>query len=513
MEPTGGQKGRSSQLAARLLYAAAPPAFAALVYRGITGNYFYADDFLNLYQIRNLHVVEYLLTPHGGHVLFTRNLVFYAMASFFCTTAELYFWTVLVTHLLNVALLFRLLVLLTGSPRLACLGASLWGISPLHQQTLGWYSVYGHVLAATFVLLILCQAARLATREQVPSGFRILFWYGLALAASTSFGTGTAVSMVLPAALYLILPMRRARLWKRAVVLSLMLAVPLLYQSLLHAYEVIADVSLPPGSLGAYLKMYWRLILAGTYNLASFGFSSLLLGFLAPDRPFSAFAYTVLLLFAAALGTALWQSVPSRRRQLAAFVLLAGACYGVLATGRLMFALATPSPVLTRVARYHYLGLALLAVLLGLVAHHFARAVPLSSRLRSGLLAVWFLVGLAAYRDLGPAIQHHDKAREGTKRGLAMLRRLIQDAPPGEAVYIDNRSFPGMTSLAVPVVSFPGLAAAFTIFFPEDTVDGRRVYFVERSPRVFEATRRGRRTRMLVVPERPSETPETPQFL
>ena len=48
-------------------------AFTAAVYLPLTQNYFHTDDFLNLYQILNEPLPTYLLTPHGGHVLLTRN--------------------------------------------------------------------------------------------------------------------------------------------------------------------------------------------------------------------------------------------------------------------------------------------------------------------------------------------------------------------------------------------------------------------------------------------------------
>src|SRR5262249_48876359 len=50
-----------------------PLALAAVRYYPITGNYFFADDFLNLYHIADDPVPQYLITPNGGHVLLTRN--------------------------------------------------------------------------------------------------------------------------------------------------------------------------------------------------------------------------------------------------------------------------------------------------------------------------------------------------------------------------------------------------------------------------------------------------------
>src|SRR5262245_225374 len=81
-------------------------ALAAVAYYPVTANYFFADDFLNLYHIANDRLIEYLVMPNGGHVLFARNAVFYASRLLFGTNPAPYFWIVFVTHLVNVALAF-----------------------------------------------------------------------------------------------------------------------------------------------------------------------------------------------------------------------------------------------------------------------------------------------------------------------------------------------------------------------------------------------------------------------
>src|SRR5262245_13102587 len=129
-----------------------PIAFSAGVYGPILGNFFFADDFLNLYRIANLPLLEYVLTPHGGHVLVVRIASFWLFRAVFGLRPELFFAAVLCTHLLNVGLLFLAARALTGSALLACAAATAWGGAPLHQGTLGWYSVYGQVVSATALL-------------------------------------------------------------------------------------------------------------------------------------------------------------------------------------------------------------------------------------------------------------------------------------------------------------------------------------------------------------------------
>jgi len=61
---------------------------------------------------------------------------------------------------------------------------------------------------------------------------------------------------------------------------------------------------------------------------------------------------------------------------------------------------------------------------------------------------------------------------------------------------VPNRVFPpvGMH------VFFPGWAALFTIYYPRDVVDGRRVFFIEPNSMALEFARKGWRSRTLLVP-------------
>ena len=102
-------------------------------------------------------------------------------------------------------------------------------------------------------------------------------------------------------------------------------------------------------------------------------------------------------------------------------------------------------------------------------------------------------------------IDHHSKAREETRAALAGIERAIRAEPVGEPVFIKNELFRPV--FYYPTV-FPGLAAAFVIFYPEDTVSGRPVYFVESNPAVVKATRAGNRIAHLLIGEPPPNNGE-----
>lgn len=76
-----------------------------------------------------------------------RNAVFYLCWTVFGVHPAPYLWLAFLTHLLNVWLLFRVITLFTGSRMAATLGAAAWGACTLQRASVGYYAVYGHVLA------------------------------------------------------------------------------------------------------------------------------------------------------------------------------------------------------------------------------------------------------------------------------------------------------------------------------------------------------------------------------
>ena len=169
----------------RLLLAIVPVAFAALVFHSITGNYFYTDDFLNLYEISHDGFFRFVPEPSAGHLYLLRNAIFYLTYVLLGPHPAGYYWSAFLTHLLNVFLLFRVLEVFLGSDRLACFGATLWGVSPINEGSLGWYSVYGHVLATTLVLSVVLDVGRCRTAGAPPRTRRICRWLVLLVTAAS----------------------------------------------------------------------------------------------------------------------------------------------------------------------------------------------------------------------------------------------------------------------------------------------------------------------------------------
>lgn len=494
----GPKRGRAARFVTDPRLALPAIAFSALTYFHITRGYFIADDFINLYRIANLQPLEYLLTPHGGHVLLARNAVFDAMAQLFGMEARYYFWCVLLTHLVNVWLLFLLLVLLTESAHVASFGAALWGACPLQEGTLGWYSVYGHVLVATALLLILTEALRLQRLGVPPSCGRRAWWFFLALCAATSFGTGTALAAVLPVALVLLSPPSAPSRY-RPPLLSLLVIVPVMYFVLLGAYDRVLGISGATLRPDVLLIVDWWITVRATLKMMAYALVRLLLAFWSPTHLSLPLTYALAVFVGGAITYAALTNTTTRRRFMA-FALLVVSCYVVIAVGRGAFVVMTTEDGLNTASRHHYVGTMLLTVVCCIAVAQRPRGGWVGRVAPQVLLAAWYLMSAATYAILTPPSANNDSVRTRALNEVAALRAKIDSVPIGQPVYIKNRVFPPVVHFLVPVETFPGLAAAFVIYFPDNIVDGRPVYFVETRPSVLAATARGRRTRTLVVP-------------
>ncbi len=497
--------GQSSEIAPRTAWSwnrdqvllLPPLVLAAVVYFPITRNYFYLDDFLNLYHIVNDSPLRYVLRENGGHVLLVRNVLFYLTFALVGPRPELFYWSEFLTHLVNVALLFLVLQRLTGRAGLASFGAALWGASPLQEGTLGWYSVYGHALVGTMLLIVLAQATRLAGLGQRPSRRQRVLWCVLMLIGVTCFGTGVAMAVALPFTLFLLLPPAARGRWPP--LLPLVVLAPLVYVALTRLYEYSSGASAPVRAIARSIFSVLPDAARTFARITGVGVTRWLMGCFYPASFDAAHWYIVLLLFLVVVALCAWRASGLARRQMAGCLLLALACYAVIAIARSILQVA-PDTMIASLTRYHYAPTIPLTMLLCLMLR------PLVDRL-AGTPGVAVLV--AAYAGLivgyawrGPVIDRHDLEREQTREVLDAIRDAALKEPPGATVRITNVQFK-----AFPLYVFvPGWAAAFTMFNDSDMVEGRHVVFVESNPNIIRSHGDGRRIgRLLVPPDEPDK--------
>lgn len=486
------------------LWAALPILVAAWIWYPILGNYFVGDDFANLFLICNAPLVEYLLTPHAGHVEVVRNAVFYATARLFGTDAHAYFLTVWLTHLVNVGLLFAAVRRLTDSAAIACVAAILFGTCPAIEGSLGWYAVFGHVLVGTALLAILVDAAGLRRRGMTPGPVRLWIWAILALAGASSFGVGVAIAMVLPFALTWLLPAPRRRrvlppLW------PLLFAVPLIYVASYAAYHLIgypAEVA-KVRDMTADLGRGVMPVLRFTVELIAYAADRLLAGPL-PLTPYPSTGGALLAAAFAALAVwcVLW-SRPARRQVLLAALVLTFACYGIIGSGRILLLDYMERTEALAQLRYHYVGLITLSLAVAAILAAIGDALPRrGGRVAVPVLIGWMAIWLTALWLRPPLIDHHDSARIDAGFLGAWFQRRAREVAPGEDVYIPNYIFHSVGPLFYTRLEFPGWAGLFSIYFPSNTVAGRRIFFIEPDAAVREAHRHARLLAgVLVAPE------------
>ena len=480
------------------LLALPPLVLTAVVFFPLTHNYFFGDDFVHLYEIAQWPLGHFVFTPFAGHVLVVPNLVFWTLAKLVGPHPRPYFWLCLLTHLVNVGLLYRVIRMALGSDLLACFGATLWGACPAHEGTLGWYSVYGQVLATTFVLGALLDGiapGALSTR-------RALGWMVLLLLAATSFGTAIGPAVVSPLALWLLRPTAFARRPAAALVTLVPVLVVGCYLGL-QAFAAHVEMAQLPGASAAALRATaaqgWQPVVVLLLHLVAAGLAHLCLGFAGPLAPYpSVAAYAVAGVLAAGVVWTCTRRAAPGRRLILAFLLLAFACYGAIAVGRVAFYLQA-GVALDRAAsatRYHYLASTALTLVVCTVLASLADVVA-RQRVRDAALGAWLAATVALYATSGLRFDAHAPARQEIVRLLAAVQQRVARAAPGEPITMMNRP---LVAVGPWGRKFPGWAAAFMIFSPTNEVDGHTFRFLERDPITIEAVRRtGGRVATLVV--------------
>lgn len=480
LSPTATHRAGRAGCVVALAVALLAMAMSAAVFVPILGAYFHGDDFVHLFQIANYDLGTNLIIPHAGHVYAVRNFVFYACWWAFGMEPAGYYAVALATHLVNVALLFAVIRRLTGRTALAGFGAALWGACPLHAGVLNWYSVYGHALAGTMLLLILVRLAALVRSGETLRRREGWVWYALALVGTTCFGVGIAVAMVLPWVIWLWLPHRSV--WWRPPLASLVVVVPLLYVVLLciyaHAWgddgSVVSWASLA-GFIGIWLPL-------ALWEVSMFGVTFLLLGpwsagELGRGIPLDAWLAVGSVVIIALVAVAATDRRP--RRPLLACALLAVATYGIIMAGRGAFFVDAPE-FLHLATRYHYVPLIPVTIALCIGLQSAAERLQVPRRVAAAAFALWITAWSIRIATLPAWIDTWSEEHAHVEQLVDTVRTLAAAAPPGEPVYIRNRMFqPVLVPSSRP--SFANWAGAFTLYFPSGTVDGVRVYFVERN--------------------------------
>jgi hypothetical protein len=449
------------------------------VFWPLTRVYFFADDFVAMLDIANRGFLRFVIEPFGGHLYLVRNAIFYVVYRLFGFDPRPYYWSALLTHLVNVWLFFRVARAFTGSPALACLGATLWGTCPILEGALGWYSVYGQVLVGTILLVVLerVQASPAPVAGRVVAG-----WCALLLAGMFCFGVGIGVALVFPLVLFLLRPDALAERGSQVVVLSLVAVVPVLYFGIRRLYFHFVPMPMQDAILEAVALSRYGPIAAMLWHLIGFSVTGVVAGFfLTPERYPGPASRGLVALFLVAVLAGVVCGDGTARRRIGALASVAVAAYALVAVGRAnVYALLKVDPwVAARVPRYHYVGTIPVALLLVVLVGQAVRGR--AAALSGVVLAGWFAVAGSAFVRTGWRLEERQPVRAWVAAGLQSIDARIAAAPVGGDVYIENQRAPFyVLGPMLGAAEFPGLAGLFVLAHAGNVVDGRRVHFVER---------------------------------
>jgi len=484
---------RTAPRRAQLLAPIVPLLATFAVWLPLRRNYFSGDDFFHLYDFVTRPLSSLLGQVWGGHLLVLYNVAFWTMFQLFGTDPRGYGWTVILTHLLNTFLVLQ--VIRPHGLVLACFGALLWGTCPVLAGTLGWYSVYGQVLLTTLVLSVLWSLERVRRGGAPLSAATAVVWVVVLAAGATSFGTGLGVAAAFPVVVALALPV--SQLPRRSLlVLAVGAVVTVLGYALAVAHSpdmtpaaraLLADSSQAPGVVGL------------SVHLLGFGASALLFDALGAHQRFpdwtqlASVGLVVILVLAAGASTD-----AAGRRRLAALCVLVAAAYGAIAAGRsaVYAALSVPFATAAKAARYHYLPLALLVLVVCAALAEIGRRGGVASRVVSGAAVLWMIVRVVVLAAAPFPIELGDQQRADVAEVLRTIEAQAERTPAGDIVLVQNRPFEA--SVYAPTY-LPGWAGVFVVFSPENSVDGRPVRFAVDEDDWQRANARGGRIAELVV--------------
>ncbi len=504
----GGEK--HARRVAGVMLGALPVVLAWIVYRDLPNVYFFLDDFYHLLTIETDGFARFVPSIFGSHLYVVRNLIFWALYRLAGLDPSPYQTLALVTHLFNTWLVYRVARrLLDGDAALACLAAALWGAGPVPAGAIGWYSVYGHVLVATIMLIVL---HRILDAGAVPSARQMAVWGLLMFTATMCFGVGIGVAMAMPAVLVLLRPALKDDLNVCAalsVYPAVIAAFYIGYRRIYWAFVPIptAEMMTVEGALP-----HWGDISAMFGHLVAFGVTSVVGGFAFDvvhyPGTLSAWAvpvYAAGVAVAAAIGGAV------TRRRLLALATLSAATYAMIALGRgnTYIAFGFRQAWAAGAARYHYVG----SVPLALGAALVIQALTRRRRGASAIVAlVWLAIATSVYLQSRWHVDEHPEARAAVA-DMASRIDAAADATPRDADVLMRNDDPAVARLGFPDgMTFPGLAGVFLLLHPDGVVHGRQVRFVERRPGVYARHQSGdpRIARLLVRPEDVAPPPRAP---
>ncbi len=464
----------------------------------LLSGFFFADDFLHFYQISNWNPLEFIFLPFGGHLYVFRNLIFYLMFKLFGLNSVAYFSIVLLTHLGSAYILYKIIHLLTGKPYIAAAGMMIWGICPVNYATLAQYSEYGLIMVGFFFLLFLYDLFRIE-KEKISVSMKIeIRWSIYFLLMATSFGSGLAIACLSPIIIVIIL-WNNDKKWKIAASMLPAIIVILLlfiFKDTIYCYFSREVSNTQPAALGVVLshykstlEMFVIMCVYGIYCMVAFPL--LFLVWIMKDQtPVIFIAIPIIITFMLFIVLFLRSQVYRRRHYAVLSIIFLG-LIGLTAYGRAWFYDIFGASIIRAsiTPRYYYIIFIVIILMLVLMADELLHLFPKIAKVI--VPSVFILIVLSIYPsiDLAKIIDKGNtsvKARIIYYNTIADIEKTIRAYPKGTSVFMDNKMIDPIPLFSPTDTDFPGKAAIFSIKYPDNTFEGRRVYFVENDCRIAD---------------------------
>lgn len=473
---------------------------AVFAHSSLLTHHFWGDDYLHLYQIANVGFWEFIITPHGGHLYLLRNFFFFTFFKLFGLNATYFFAGVLLTHLVNIVFVYFIIRNLTSQTILAVLFAGLWGICPINQGTMGYYSVYGQVLASTCICWVLFDITCIDKMSTVVSNKRVIKWILLSIGASASFGVGLSMAAFLGLVVWFMLYGNQQRNSISIKLLSLLVIIPIIYVGFNWLYkwqtEIPAStISIPPNIFSTIPEAFQMLVSTigyGVLSLLAFPFIIInrfgeLTGIfpLASTKEVYHLSIALIFIIVGCFAVRL-KIIPKKQlNQLLGIALLILLSYGMIAAGRAWFFTMFRVPVFKVffTPRYHYAGTMLISVFLGLMISGWKIRSLTGRRILQLCLFIWLAGATVQSRHLSShvvfSLKGSNESREYSEV-IGEIRRVINTHKKGEEVHIPNRKAKHINvALQKANAMYTSWASLFMITFPDNVVNGRRIYFID----------------------------------
>jgi hypothetical protein len=139
--------------------------------------------------------------------------------------------------------------------------------------------------------------------------------------------------------------------------------------------------------------------------------------------------------------------------------------------------------------RYYYVVFIMVVLILSLMADELFNNFPKKAKVIVPFVFIVIAISIYPSIDLAKRIDFTNtsvKARTIYYNTITDIERTIRAYPEGSSVFIDNKMNDPIPLFIPSDTDFPGKAAIFSIKYSNNTVEGRRVYFVEKDCRVAD---------------------------